>query len=89
MNNKFLEININLLFQGTYILYKPDETSRFYKVLSMDIRNYLEFCSSYNFKQLINCPARTKCNISTLIDQIHKTTFRSRMLLILRYLITL
>ena len=64
------DFNINLLFKGKYIFDKPNEFSQFYKELSLDIKKYTEFCSTYGFKQLIKGPTKTTFCTSTLIDHI-------------------
>ena len=39
-------------------------------MISSDIKNYTEFCSTMGLKQLIKVPTRVTFNISTLIDHI-------------------
>ena len=46
------DFNINFLFKGKNIFDKPDRFWQFYKELSLEIKKYTEFCSTYSFKQL-------------------------------------
>ena len=64
------DFNINLLFKGNCILNKTHEIENHFKDFSPEVKKYSEFCSTYGFKQLINCPTRVTCNTSTLIDHI-------------------
>ena len=50
------DLDINLLFKRNYILDKPNETMKFYIDLSPNERKHSDCCSTYSFKQLINCP---------------------------------
>ena len=68
------DFNINLLFKEKYIFDKPNEFKQFYKDLSLDIKKYTEFYSTYGFKQLIKSPTRTTCSTSTVIDHILTNT---------------
>ena len=68
------DFNINLLFKGNCILDKTQEIKNHFKDFSLKIKKNNEFCSIYGFKQLINCPTRTTCNTSTLIDHILTNT---------------
>ena len=64
------DFNIDLLFKGNCILNKTHKIKNHFKDFLSEIKKYNEFCSIYGFKQLINCPIRITCNISTLIDHI-------------------
>ena len=64
------DFNINLLFKGNCILNKTHGIENHFKDLSPEIEKYNEFCSIYDFKQLINCPTRITCNSSNLIVHI-------------------
>ena len=68
------DFNINLLFKGNCILDKTQEIKNHFKDFSLKIKKNNEFCSIYDFKQLINCRTRTTCNTSTLIDHILTNT---------------
>ena len=37
-------------------------------MISLDVKNYIEFCFTLELKQLIKVPTRITCNTSTLID---------------------
>ena len=64
------DFNINFLFKGKHNFDKPNELRQFHKDLSLDIKKYTEFCSTYAFTQLIKDPTRTTCSTSTLINHI-------------------
>ena len=64
------DFNIDLLFKGNCILNKTQKSKNHFADFSPEIKKYNEFCSIYGFKQLINCPIRITCNISTLIDHV-------------------
>ena len=67
------DFNINLFQNGKYILYGKRSTISRESVHPL-INRYKEFCQIYSLKQLITCPTRVKCNISTLIDHILTTS---------------
>ena len=56
------------------MLDKPSKTKKFLKELSPDIRQYSEFCLTFNVKQLISCPTTTTCHTSTLVHHILTNT---------------
>ena len=68
------DFNINLLFQGKYVLNKSNEIKKLDKNLLPEIKRYKEFCSMYGLSQLIDCPTRITSNTSTLIDHILTNT---------------
>ena len=67
------DFNINLFQNGKYILYGKRSTISRESVHPL-INRYKEFCQIHSLKQLITCPTRVKCNISTLIDHILTTS---------------
>ena len=64
------DFNINLVFKRNCIFNKTHEIKNHFREFSPEIKTYMEFCSIYGFKQLINCPTRITCNTSTLIEHI-------------------
>ena len=68
------DFNINFLFMGKYIFDKPNEFRQLYKDLSLNIKKYTEFCSTYSFKQMIKSPTTTTCSMSTLTNHILTNT---------------
>ena len=71
---KFLEIIINLLFRGKYVVNKPNVTKKIDEDLLPEVKRCKEFCSMYGLSQLIDRPTRITCNTSTLIDHILTNT---------------
>ena len=63
------DFNINLFQNGKYILNGKRSTTSQGSVHTM-INRYREFCQIHSLKQLITCPTRITCNISTHIDLI-------------------
>ena len=49
---------------------KNVSTSKGKIVISSDVKNYIEFCSILELKQLIKIPTRISSNTSTLINHI-------------------
>ena len=68
MNINILQNDINLLEK------KPVSTSKGKNVISSNVKNYIEFCSTMGLKQLIKVPTIITSNISTLIDHILTST---------------
>ena len=68
-------MNINILQNGINLLEKnPVNTSKGKNVISSNVKNYIEFCSTMGLKQLIKVPTTITSNISTLIDHILTST---------------
>ena len=63
------DFNINLFQSGKYILNGKRSTTSQGSVHTM-INRCKEFCQIHSLKQLITCPRRITCNISTFIDHI-------------------
>ena len=63
-------MNLNILENGVNLLEKNINTSKGKIVISSDVKNYIEFCSTLALKQLINVPTRIKSNTFTLTDHI-------------------
>ena len=63
-------MNINILQNGVNLLEKDVNTSQGKNLISSDVKNYIEFCSTLGLKQLIKVSARITSNNSTLIDHI-------------------
>ena len=75
LNNKLYvlgDFNIDLQLKGDCILNKIYEIKDRFEDFLPKIKKYDEFFSIHGLKQLINCPIRITCNISTLIDHILK-----------------
>ena len=68
MNINILQNDINLLEK------KPVSTSKGKNVISSNVKNYIEFCSTMGLKQLIKVPTIITSNISTFIDHILTST---------------
>ena len=64
------DMNINILQNGVNLLGKNVNTSYAKMVISSDVKNYIEFCSTLGLKQLIKVPTRITSSTSTLIDHI-------------------
>ena len=63
------DFNNNLFKNGKYILNEKRSFTSQGSVHTM-INRYKGFCQIHSLKQLIRCPTRITCNISTLIDHI-------------------
>ena len=64
-------MNINILQNGVNLLGKKNiNTSKGKNIISSDVKNYIEFCSTMGLKQLIKVLTRTTPNTSSLIDHI-------------------
>ena len=61
-------MNKSILQNGENLLEKNVNTSREKIVISLDVKNYIEFCLTLGLKQLIKVPTRITSNTSTLID---------------------
>ena len=55
---------------GKFARKKDVNTSNKKMVISSDVQNYIEFCSTLGLKQLIKVPTRITSNTSILIDYI-------------------
>ena len=64
------DMNINILQNGENLSEKNVNTSKGKIVISSDVKNYIEFCSTLQLKQLIRVPTKITSNTSTLIDHI-------------------
>ena len=64
------DMNINIFQNGENLLEKNVNTSKGKIVISSDVKNYIEFCSTLGLKQLIKVPTRITSNTSTLTDHI-------------------
>ena len=63
-------MNLNILENGVNLLEKNINASKGKIVISSDVKNYIEFCSTLALKQLINVPTRITSNTFTLTDHI-------------------
>ena len=63
-------MNKSILQNGENLLEKNVNTSKEKTVISLDVKNYIEFCLTLGLKQLIKVPTRITSNTSTLIDHI-------------------
>ena len=59
-------MNINILQNGINLLEKNVNKSKGKNVISSNIKNYIEFCSTLGLKQLIRVPRRTTSNTCRL-----------------------
>ena len=62
------DFNINMYHNNRYIVCDDNTISS--KFLSHDIKNYYQFCTMHDLKQLIKFPTRVICSNSTFIDDI-------------------
>ena len=62
------DFNINMYHNNRYIVCDDNTISS--KFLSHDIKNYYQFCTMHDLKQLIQFPTRVICSNSTFIDDI-------------------
>ena len=65
-------MNINILQNGVNLLEKNVNTSKRKIVISSDVKNYIEFCSTLELKQPIQIFTKITSNISTFIGHILK-----------------
>ena len=65
-----VDMNINILQNSVNLLEKNVNTPKGKNVISSNVKNYIEFCSTLELKQLIKVPARIKSNTSTVIHHI-------------------
>ena len=64
------DININILQNGVNLLEKNANTPKGKVVISPDVKNCIEFCSTRRSNQLIKVPTRITSNTFTLISHI-------------------
>ena len=64
------DMNINILENGVNLLEKNVNTFKAKIVISSDVKNYIEFCSTLGLKQLVKVLTKIKSNTSTFIDHI-------------------
>ena len=64
------DINIDILQNGVNLLEKNVNTSKRNIIISSDVKNYIEFCSTLGLTQLIKVLTRIPSKTSTLIDHI-------------------
>ena len=62
------DFNVNMYHNNRYIVRDDNTISS--KFLSHDVKNYHQFCTMHDLKQLIQSPTRVTCSTSTLIDHI-------------------
>ena len=62
------DFNINMYHDNRYIV--RDDNTISLKFLSHDVKNYHQFCTTHDLKQLTQSPTRVSCSTSTLIDHI-------------------
>ena len=67
-------MNINILQNGVNLLEKNVNTPKRKVVISSDVKNYTEFCSTRGSKQLIKVPTRITSNTFTLTNHILTST---------------
>ena len=67
-------MNINILQNGVNLLEKNVNTSKRKIVISSDVKNYIEFCSTLELKQRIQIFTKITSNISTFIDHILRSS---------------
>ena len=60
-------MNINILKNGVNLLEKNVKTFKGKIVISSDVKNYIEFCSTLGLKQLIKLPTRVTLPLSLII----------------------
>ena len=62
------DFNINMYHNSRYVARDGNTISS--KFLPHDIKNYHQFCTMLDLKQLIQSPTRVTCSTTTLIDHI-------------------
>ena len=67
-------MNINILQNGVNLLEKNVNTPKRKVVISSDVKNYTEFCSTRGSNQLIKVPTKITSNTFTLINHILTST---------------